>query len=193
MTLNLPQPATLLAAAAHGLLLAWLLAAPARPVQPPRILQVSLIAPASESRPVVQRRETPAPPKTQRPVPPRQTPRPAETAQPQPPAPPAPAAPTEAAVVPARFDADYLKNPPPPYPALAKRMGEEGTVRLRVRVSPDGLAESVEIKASSGSARLDQAALDTVRRWRFVPARQGSQAVAAWVVVPITFHLNQES
>ena len=37
--------------------------------------------------------------------------------------------------------------------------------------------------------RLDQAALDAVRQWRFVPARQGEQAVAAWVLVPIQFAL----
>jgi len=45
------------------------------------------------------------------------------------------------------------------------------------------------LKTSSGSPRLDQAALDTVKRWRFVPARQGDQSVAAWVVVPISFSL----
>ena len=88
-----------------------------------------------------------------------------------------------------RLDAAYLQNPPPVYPPLARRMGEQGRVFLRVRVAADGLAQQVELKTSSGSPRLDNAALDTVKRWRFVPARQGDQAVAAWVVVPISFSL----
>ncbi len=99
-----------------------------------------------------------------------------------PPAPPAP-------FVPPRFDADYLQNPPPPYPPLARRMGEQGRVVLRVLVSPEGLPERVELRTSSGSPRLDESALETVRQWKFVPARQGDQAVPAWVLVPISFTL----
>ncbi len=107
-----------------------------------------------------------------------------------PPAPPAPApAPAPEAVTQARFDADYLKNPAPPYPPLSRRLGEEGKVLLRVLVSPAGAAESVEIKTSSGSARLDEAAAGTVRLWRFVPARRGEIAVQSWVLVPVLFKL----
>lgn len=121
---------------------------------------------------------------------------PAFTVPPQPPAPPATpiaAAPTTAPVAPevvgARFDADYLHNPKPVYPPASRRLAEEGRVLLRVRVTAEGMAEQVEIKHSSGFPRLDQAALDTVARWRFVPARRGSETVAAWVLVPITFNL----
>jgi len=88
-----------------------------------------------------------------------------------------------------RFDAAYLQNPPPVYPALARRLGEQGRVLLRVLVTTTGQAERVELKTSSGAQRLDQAALDVVKRWRFVPARQGEQPVSAWVVVPISFSL----
>ncbi len=100
----------------------------------------------------------------------------------------APVAPPSALVLP-RFDAAYLQNPPPAYPVLARRLGEQGRVLLRVLVTAEGTAERVELKASSGTDRLDRAALDAVKRWRFVPARQGGQAVAAWVVVPISFSL----
>jgi protein TonB len=99
------------------------------------------------------------------------------------------AAATAPAVVLPRFDAAYLQNPPPAYPPLARRMGEQGRVFLRVLVAADGVAHQVELKTTSGSTRLDYAALETVKRWRFVPARQGDQAVAAWVVVPISFTL----
>ena len=104
------------------------------------------------------------------------------------PAPPAPAAP---AVTQARFDADYLRNPAPPYPPLSRRMGEEGKVMLRVLVSPQGTAEQVELRTSSGSERLDNAALNTVKNWKFVAARRGDTPTQSWVLVPIIFKLEQ--
>lgn len=116
--------------------------------------------------------------------------RPAESA----PAPAAPASPPAPAVsaplVAARFDADYLQNPKPVYPPMSRRLGEEGKVVLRVRVSAQGQALSVEVRQSSGFTRLDDAARSAVERWRFVPARQGEQAVEAWVLVPLTFTLD---
>jgi protein TonB len=89
-----------------------------------------------------------------------------------------------------RFDADYLNNPPPEYPRVSRRLREQGVVMLRVYVLPNGLPEVVELKASSGSARLDESALDAVRRWKFVPAQASGRAVGAWVIVPIEFTLN---
>ena len=103
------------------------------------------------------------------------------------PAPPAP--PAAEPVSQARFDADYLKNPAPPYPPLSRRMGEEGKVILRVSVNPQGAADSVDIKTSSGSLRLDESAQKTVRHWKFIPARRGDTAVQSWVLVPIIFKL----
>ena len=96
---------------------------------------------------------------------------------------------TVPAVVSPRYDAAYLQNPAPAYPLLARRMGERGRVMLRVLVNAEGSADKVELNTSSGSARLDSAALETVQHWRFVPARQGARAVAAWVLVPISFSL----
>lgn len=107
------------------------------------------------------------------------------TAQPNP---PEAAAPTS---TPARFDADYLRNPPPPYPALSRRAGEEGKVILRVLVTPQGTADSVEIRTSSGSTRLDESAVKTVRHWKFIPAKRGDIAIQSWVQVPIIFKLEQ--
>ncbi|MBM4181948.1 MAG: energy transducer TonB [Betaproteobacteria bacterium] len=101
----------------------------------------------------------------------------------------APPAPAVEAVVSPRFDADYLHNPAPAYPALSRRMGEQGRVLLRVYVHADGSPGQVEIRESCGFERLDRAARDTVARWRFAPARQGERAVAAWVLVPVSFNL----
>ncbi len=101
------------------------------------------------------------------------------------------AAPAEESFSQARFDANYLRNPAPPYPALSKRMGEEGKVVLRVSVNPQGTADSVDIKTSSGSPRLDESAQKTVRNWKFVPAKRGDTPVQSWVLVPIIFKLEQ--
>lgn len=114
-------------------------------------------------------------------VAPQPEPRPVEA----PPAPPAPPP-----VVAARFDADYLQNPKPVYPHISRRLSEEGKVVLRVRVSPQGQPLTVEIKQSAGYTRLDEAARAAVEKWRFVPARQGSEAVESWVLVPLTFRLD---
>ncbi len=88
-----------------------------------------------------------------------------------------------------RFDASYLDNPAPAYPPLSRRVGEQGRVLLRVQVDAAGSPSHVEIGSSSGSSRLDQAALEAVRRWRFVPATRGEKAVSAEVLVPIQFNL----
>lgn len=88
-----------------------------------------------------------------------------------------------------RFNADYLNNPPPVYPTLARRLGEQGRVMLRVQVRADGTPAEVEINRSSGFSRLDRAALEAVRQWRFIPAQQGDAPVAASVLVPVAFTL----
>lgn len=99
------------------------------------------------------------------------------------------AAPTPAPLTAPVFNADYLHNPPPAYPALSRRLGEEGRVILRVLVNAKGNADEVQVRNSSGHARLDEAARETVRAWRFVPARRGDEPVAAWVLIPIAFRL----
>ena len=119
------------------------------------------------------------------------SPSPVLVAPPPPPPPPEPAplaAPAPVITAPI-FAADYLDNPAPYYPQLARRAGEQGRVVLRVLVNPAGKADEVEIRTSSGHPRLDESARDTVRRWRFVPAKRGDTPVPAWVLIPISFSL----
>ena len=87
------------------------------------------------------------------------------------------------------FNANYLANPKPEYPALSKRLREEGVVKLRVFVMADGRAGEVNPYRSSGFERLDRTALESVARWRFRPARRGGKPIADWVVVPVRFYL----
>ncbi|HPP47682.1 MAG TPA: TonB family protein, partial [Accumulibacter sp.] len=91
---------------------------------------------------------------------------------------------------PARFDADYLHNPVPHYPEAARRLGQEGRVLLRVRVSAQGTPLAIDIRQSSGFPRLDEAARSAVAHWRFVPARRGDEAVESSVLVPLQFRLD---
>lgn len=123
------------------------------------------------------------------------TPRPAPTAAaanvaPNTPAPAAATATNDAPLTPPLANADYLHNPPPPYPDVAISRGQEGTVLLNVQVRPDGKVQTLNIQKSSGYPALDNAARDTVLRWSFVPARRGSQTVSGWVIVPVDFSLN---
>lgn len=169
---------------------------------PLTVLSVSLLPPAEVIQPQpeivppkpkpVARRPQPAPQPTQlaapvespAPTPIAVAPAPTVVAAPPPAAPP----PAPVATQP-RFDADYLDNPKPVYPAISRRLAEQGRVVLRVQVEADGRAAEVHVHSSSGSPRLDQSALDAVRRWKFVPARLGQTPTSAWVLVPIAFTL----
>ena len=94
------------------------------------------------------------------------------------------------AIEPPRFDMSYLNNPAPSYPPVSRRLKEQGRVTLRVLVSAAGNAQDVEVRTSSGSDRLDRAAIEAVRHWRFAPARRGAENIAAWALVPILFQLD---
>lgn len=144
----------------------------------PKPLPVKRVQPHPEPEPPMLVAQTAAPTAVEVP-PPETKPAPPVEARPAPPAP----------VILPNFNADYLHNPAPVYPQLSRRMGEEGRVLIRVFVEPDGQASKVELRTGSGSERLDQSALDAVRRWKFVPAKQGERAIAAWVMVPVVFNL----
>jgi protein TonB len=84
----------------------------------------------------------------------------------------------------------YRVNPPPTYPAAARRRKQEGTVLLAARVSERGRVNDVWIKESSGSEALDDAALRAVQRWEFEPARLGAVNLDSVVEVPVRFQLS---
>jgi protein TonB len=114
---------------------------------------------------------------------------PAAVVAPQAAAPAVAAPPAPARVELPSSDADYLQNPRPAYPGLSKRLGEQGKVVVRVFIEVDGKAQKAEIKQSSGFERLDQAALATVLRWRYVPGKRAGLAESMWFNVPINFVL----
>lgn len=121
---------------------------------------------------------------------------PAGVVQP-PPEPPAPIVPVVVAPpAPPRIelpssDADYLRNPPPAYPPISRRLGEQGKVLVRVFIGPDGAAQRGEVRQSSGYERLDQTALAAVLKWRYVPGKRNGVPEGMWFNVPINFILEQ--
>jgi protein TonB len=117
------------------------------------------------------------------------SPRPAETR----PAPPETRTEVASVATPPSVGASYLRNPAPAYPIAAQRNGVQGTVTLKVLVTREGLPSRVELEKSSGSAPLDQAALETVKAWRFVPARRGAELIEDTVIFPIVFRLESAS
>jgi protein TonB len=110
---------------------------------------------------------------------------------PEPPAPAPQASDIDQAIILPDVNAAYLDNPKIPYPPLSRRAGEQGKLYLRVVVNTQGLVDAIEVSRSSGFSRLDSAALDAVRKWKFNPGRQGSRVVVASVIVPVSFSLTE--
>ena len=95
------------------------------------------------------------------------------------------------AVVPPTHIGGHLGNPKPPYPALSRENGEQGSVGLRVQVSADGRAQSVAVVKSSGYPRLDRSAKNAVERYRFSPATRGGVPIAYSYTFAINFSLKE--
>ncbi|PPS25276.1 energy transducer TonB [Pseudomonas amygdali pv. morsprunorum] len=118
------------------------------------------------------------------PTPPAPEPPPPEPPPPAPAAPPAPA--KESAAV---SGLASLGNPPPEYPGLALRRSWEGRVILRIKVLPNGRAGAVEVTKSSGKPVLDEAAVEAVRNWKFIPAKRGDTPIEGFATQTIDFKL----
>lgn len=87
------------------------------------------------------------------------------------------------------FNADYLNNPAPSYPRMARKRNLQGKVFVKVLVNIDGTPQNIIISKSSGHNILDEAALEAVKTWRFIPARKGNKTVQASVVIPVEFKI----
>lgn len=85
----------------------------------------------------------------------------------------------------------FAIGPSVTYPPMSRRLGEQGAVTVSVVVDTDGMPRDINIATSSRYERLDEAALDSVRKVHFFPARSpNGQKRAARMDVPIRFVLN---
>jgi len=188
-----------------------LIAAPAPQPAKPAPPAPPVVPPKPQPKPVKPKKAPVMPKKTQvAPKPVRApTPEPAPAAKPEPAAPrqesPAPpiSAPPRPAVAPAaqppktetfteaNYKANYKSNPKPEYPRIAKSRGWQGKVLLRVQVTADGHSAGISVQQSSGHEMLDEAAIEAVKHWTFIPAKRGDTPVASTVTVPMQFKLNE--
>ncbi|MBX3604491.1 MAG: energy transducer TonB [Piscinibacter sp.] len=157
---------------------------PPRPIpkRPPPPAPVIAAPPAPAPAPFV---VEPPPPEPAPPAPPEV---PVIVAAPAPPAPPAPPPPPKE--IPASA-IQYLEPPAPVYPRLSRRLNESGLVVVRVYVDTDGMPRTVQVLQSSGFARLDDAAVEGVRRARFRPYTENGRPTAGWARIPIPFELEK--
>jgi len=153
--------------------------APRPPAPPPPVIAAE---PAFEPAPAAM--VVPPPPPVQA------EPAPAEAGTPTTAA-PAPAAPPAPRSIPASA-VSYLDPPAPVYPLASRRLGEQGEVLLKVEIGTDGRARQVLVARSSGSLRLDNAALAAVRAARFNPYTENGVPFAVWTTVPIRFELENK-
>ncbi|MDF7823756.1 energy transducer TonB [Pontiellaceae bacterium B12227] len=77
------------------------------------------------------------------------------------------------------------------YPRISQRRGEEGTVTLSIQVMPNGKAGKISIVKSSGSNRLDDAAIKAAKKSRYTPAEQFGRPIESTLIQPITFKLTR--
>lgn len=151
------------------------------PKKPPPPAPLVSAPPAPAPAPFV----APAPPPEPVPLPPPEPPAIVETA---------PTAPANPAPPPKEIPASaiaYLEPPAPVYPRASRRLNESGLVVVRVYVGVDGAPRQVQVLRSSGFARLDDAAVEGVRRARFRPYAENGRPTAGWARIPIPFVLEQ--
>lgn len=99
---------------------------------------------------------------------------------------PAPASPAPKTI----SKVEYIRAPQVEYPALSRRIGEQGRVVLRVLIGREGRAERVEVQVSSGSQRLDDAAVKAAREALYRPYAENGVAISVWALVPTSFELS---
>lgn len=178
------------------LMVSWQEAAPPQPTPPMPTPPRPLPTPPRLAHP----QPTPVPPTVSVPAPsadaaPAPTPTPVAEPSPAPavsaaaPAPAAPSAPAGPVAVSLR-ELAVLAQPAPTYPPLARRLGETGVVKVRLKISVAGQVQAAELVASSGFPRLDEAALAAVKRWRFAPPSRDGVPMAVETVAPIRFTLD---
>lgn len=91
------------------------------------------------------------------------------------------------------LSAQMIAGKPPRYPIESRRKREQGTVVLTLTLGIDGVVDSIAISQSSGFARLDEAARDAVRKWRWSPVVRNGQPMRVKGVVEIPFVLRSEA
>ncbi|WP_422635501.1 energy transducer TonB [Sphingobium sp.] len=86
-----------------------------------------------------------------------------------------------------------VSGKPPRYPIDSRRKREQGTVVMTLTLGVDGAVETIAVTQSSGFSRLDNAARDAVKGWRWKPMLRNGQPVRVKGVVEIPFVLRSDA
>jgi len=88
----------------------------------------------------------------------------------------------------------FARPPTPPnYPTVARKRGQQGTVWLDIWLDDEGEQRQLSVSKSSGIAVLDDAALQAVASWEFMPYRINGKSAASRVRVPVQFALKKST
>ncbi|MGK5062381.1 energy transducer TonB [Janthinobacterium sp. LB3P112] len=165
--------------------------APPKPPAPsvPKTVELSAPVPRAVIPPLPLIAVAPSEPTITPPQPTRAEAAPVATAAPIAPAapsptPPAPSTPRTVSSV------EYIKAPQLIYPNLSRRLGESGTVVLRILINEKGLPEQILIQKSTGYNNLDEAGRQAAQRALFKPMIENGKPVPVYVLVPLTFQLS---
>lgn len=75
------------------------------------------------------------------------------------------------------------------FPEESQRAGEHGTVAIEVFVTDSGRIQRMRMRQSSGSDRLDTAAIESVLAWKFNPAEQDGRPVSGSKIVRVVYEV----
>lgn len=173
---------------------------PAPKSEPPAQELAEAPPPQSEPEPAPQEAPEPAPVKKPKPEPVKAPPKktasvkktaatPASSQKSAPVAEPRPVAKATTGETTQPVPAGGSSTPKPAYPELARKRNQEGTVNIRCQVDSTGAVKEVSLAKSSGFRLLDEAALKTVRQWKFKPGKKDGINVAGTIIVPVQFKL----
>ena len=84
-----------------------------------------------------------------------------------------------------------LRKVEPEFPEPARKMGLAGKVVAKLLVGADGHVSRASIVEAVPEGIFEQGVLTALRQWEFKPGYFKNQAVATWVVLPITFRLSR--
>ncbi|MBS0497760.1 MAG: energy transducer TonB [Proteobacteria bacterium] len=171
---------------------------PPAPVTPPKASpEPAPVKLQPAKKPVVKPKQeqlaakSPAPAEKKQTEPAPEPPKPAEQVKESAPAPAATPKPAQAApmALSSELAVSCPKLTPPEYPAISRRMGEEGKLILRVELDENGHIDNAKVLNSSGYERLDAAALSAVKSWQCNPSLRDGQPVRAVALQPFNFVL----
>ena len=87
----------------------------------------------------------------------------------------------------ATYKIGSAKNPHPAYPLIARKKGWEGRVLIQAEIDREGNVSKIKVLESSGYKVLDNSSLETLKKWKFTPAKIGNKFVDDTVNIPVKF------